>query len=308
MRILVTGGAGFQGSHLVEYLMRAGHEITILNTPSARAEENISPIVGDITVLWGSVTDREAVVKAVNGQEVVFHLAAHVNVDESVARPHSYLEVNVGGTLNVLEAIREEGARMIFSSSREVYGNAVNSPVTEDAELRPHNPYAVSKTAADRMCFAYHTTYGLDVTIIRSCNIYGERQKSGPGGALISILGSQAANGKPLTVFGSGSQRREYMHVTDLVRAYDLVLERSDVAGTTMKVGSGETASVKEIAEFIGHKMGAPITNQPARPGEVPGITLDSSKIRDLGFTPKIKFWEGLADYLDGLSRISARR
>ena len=303
MRILVTGGAGFQGSHLVEYLICTGHEITVLNTRSTNAEHNIAPFLDDMTVIWGSVTDRDAVAKAVRGQDVVFHLAAHVNVDESVAKPHSYLEVNVGGTLNVLEAIRDEGSRMIFSSSREVYGNAKGSLVTEHAELRPHNPYAVSKTAADRMCFAYHTTYGLDVTVIRSCNIYGERQKSGLGGALIAILGRQAVAGQSLTVFGSGSQQREYMHVSDLVRAYHLVLKRSDLAGATLNVGTGETASVKEIAEFIGTSMGVVTTYQPPRPGEVPGIILDSSIIKGLGFVPHVKFWEGLSDYLDGLTR-----
>jgi dTDP-glucose 4,6-dehydratase len=150
------------------------------------------------------------------------------------------------------------------------------------------------------MCFAYHKSYGLDVTIVRPCNVYGERQRSGRGGALIPIFASLAAAGKPLTVFGSGEQRREYVHVSDLANAYDLVLQRSDLAGATLNVGTGDTPSVKEIARAISDRMGVSIVNEPARSGEVSGFELDSSKIRQLGFTPHVKFWDGLSAYLAG--------
>ena len=300
MRILVTGGAGFQGSHLAEKWVRAGHALTVLNTYSLQAERNIASFHDDMTVVWGSVTDREVVEKTVRGHDVVVHLAAWINVDESIASPRSFLDVNLGGTLNVLDAVSHTDARMIYASSCEVYGSAEQSPLTEHAELRPHSPYAASKAGADRMCFAHHKTYGLDVTIMRPCNVFGERQKSGRGGAVIPIFANLAAEGKPLTVFGTGSQRREYMHVKDLVTAYDLVLQRDDLTGATLNVGTGETPSIKEIAGFIGNKMGARIINKPARPGEVPGFVLDSSSIRGLGFAPQVKFWDGLSSYLEG--------
>ena len=148
------------------------------------------------------------------------------------------------------------------------------------------------------MCFAYHKSYGVDVTVLRPCNIYGERQKAGRGGAVIPIFASLAAAGRPLTVFGSGDQRREYMHVSDLVEAYGLVLGRGDLSGVALNVGTGETPSVKEIASFVAGRVGVSVANQEPRPGEVPGFALDSTRIRSLGFSPRVKFWDGLDAYL----------
>ena len=306
MRILVTGGAGFSGSHLAENWVQDGHEVTVMNTRSALAEHNIAPFSSNLSIVWGSVTDRELVDETVRSQDVVVHMAAHINVDESVATPRQYLEVNLGGTLNVLEAIRQSEVRLIYASSREVYGHANHSPVPEHAELRPLSPYAVSKAGADRMCFAYHKSYGLDITVVRSCNIYGERQKAGQGGAVIPIFASLAASGKPLSVFGTGSQQREYMHVKDLVSAYDLVLQHNDLSGAVLNLGTGETPSVKEIAEFISDKMGVSIIHEQPRPGEISGFTLDSSRIMELGFTPQVKFWDGLLRYLEAAEHFSA--
>ena len=308
MRILVTGGAGFQGSHLAEKWSGDEHSITILNTYSAEAEENISGFANDVSIVWGSITDPEIVEKSVRGHDVVVHLAARINVDESIASPRSFIDVNLSGTFNILQALRQTGARMIFASSCEVYGYAEQSPVDESAELRPHSPYAASKAAADRMCFAYQKSFGLDITIVRPCNIYGERQKWGKGGAVIPIFASLAAAGKPLTVFGSGDQQREYMHLTDLVSAYDLVLRRTDLSGSVLNVGTGDTPSIKEIAQFIADKMGVPVVNEAARPGEVAGFALDSSRVRDLGFAPQIKFWDGLSRYLEGWSDGASER
>jgi len=245
------------------------------------------------------VTDREIVEKTVRGHEVVVHLAARINVDDSIASPESYLDVNMRGTLNVLEAVRQIEARLIYASSCEVYGYAEGPPVMEEAEMRPHSPYAASKAAADRMCFAYHKSYNLNVTIVRPCNIYGDRQRRGRGGAVIPIFASLAANGQPLRVFGSGAQTREYMHVSDLVDAYELILRRSDLSGITLNAGTGETPSIREIAEFISRRLGVSIVNDPPRPGEVQGFALDSSRIKGLGFTPRVKFWDGLASYLE---------
>lgn len=299
MRILITGGAGFQGSYLAERWLSDGHDITILNTYSEEARENISSFAGDVSLVWGSITDREVVEKTVRGHEVVVHLAALINVDDSISSPRHFLDVNAGGTLNVLEAVRQNQSRMIHASTCEVYGYAEETPVTEHTELKPHSPYAASKAAADRMCFAYHKSYRLDVTIVRPSNVYGERQKSGRGGAVIPIFASLAAEGKPLTVFGDGTQTREYINVEDLASAYSLILKRNDLSGATLNVGTGETPSVKEIATFISERAGVPIKNGPARAGEVAGFALDSSAIRAMGFAPQIKFWDGLTRYLD---------
>ena len=298
MRILVIGGAGFQGSHLVERWLRAGHELTILNTWSTVAEANTNSFAEAARIVWGSITDREIVNKTVRGHDVVVALAARINVDESIGSPNDVVTVNVIGTLNILDAANDHDVRMIYGSSCEVYGSARPSPLTEESALKPHSPYAASKAAADCLCFAYFETFGLDVTIVRPCNIYGERQKEGPGGAVNAIFVGNALRGRPLGIYGTGEQRREYMHVDDVVDAYDLVLNRNDLSGETLNCGTGETVSVKEIAEHIGGRLGVAVEHAPARPGEVEGFLLDSTKIARLGFSPKVRFWDGLDRYI----------
>ena len=178
MRILITGGAGFQGSHLAERCLNAGHQVAILNTFSEEAVGNISQLDKEVTVVWGSITDSEIVEKTVRGQELVVHMAARINVDESIEAPATFLAANVMGTYNVLEAVRRQECRLVYSSTCEVYG-AHDGAVTETSDLRPNSPYAASKAAADRLCFAYAQTYGVDVVILRPCNVYGARQKGG---------------------------------------------------------------------------------------------------------------------------------
>ena len=298
MRVLITGGGGFQGSHVAEHCLGAGNHVTILNTPSLEAENNLASFAQDVSIVWGSITDPEIVEKAIRSQDVVFHLAARINVDESLEVPSSVFNVNIMGTFNVLEAIRAHGCRMIYVSSGEAYGSATHSPIIETAELRPHSPYAASKAAADRVCFAYWKTYGIDVSIVRPCNIYGPRQKAGKGGAVIPIFVERALARKPLVVHGTGEQRREYMHVDDLVTAYQLVLENANIQGEVINLGTGETPSIKEIAEFIAQRLGASVEYGPARPGEVGGLILDTTKARLLGFAPHVSFWDGLDRYI----------
>ena len=298
MRVLVTGGAGFQGSHLVARWLQGGHEVTVLNTYSEAAERAAAHLASDARLVWGSVTDKEIVHKTVRGQDVVVHLAARISVDESIADPASILSVNVMGTFNVLEAVREEGARMVYASSCEAYGYA-EPPVTEQSELRPHSPYAASKAAADRLCYAYYKTYGVDVTILRPCNIYGEGQKADRGGAVIPTMVGRGLASQPIIVAGDGSQRREYMHVSDLVAAYDMFLNAPGHGGEIFNVGTGETVSIKQIADVVAGKLGVPVEHHEARPGEVPGFGLESSKARSLGFSPQVGFEEGLARYIE---------
>lgn len=298
MRIMITGGAGFQGSHIAESLLEEGHQITILNTYSQDSVKNISQIDNRISVVWGSITDEEIVRKTTREHDAIIHLAALIHVDQSVQSPGSFIDVNIKGTYNILEAVREYGNRLIFSSSCEVYGATKSGLTYESAELNPHSPYAASKAGADRMCFAYWKTYGLDVTIVRPCNIYGPRQKSGKGGAVIPIFVDLALSGKPLTVFGSGEQTREYMHVNDLNQAYKLVLANSNLQGEVLNFGTSETPSIKDIANFIAAKIGTNVVYGNARPGEVSGFKLSSEKAIALGFKPDIPFWKGLDEYI----------
>lgn len=298
MRILITGGAGFQGSHLAEGCLRQGHEVSILNTFSQRSLDNVSKLLKDANIVWGSITDPEIVEKTVRQQDVVIHMAARINVDESIQNPLSFLAANVTGTCNMLEAVRKFGSRMIHASSTEVYGSAGGGAIKETSEMRPYSPYAASKSAADRFCFSYVKTYDIDVTIVRPCNLFGPRQKSGAGGAVIPIFVDRASSGQPLTVFGSGEQRREYMHVDDLVDAYLFVLGRDDLKGEALNFGTGETPSIKEIAHFVAGKFDSKVEHGPGRLGEIDVMKLDSSKAKGLGFMPKVHFWDGLDRYI----------
>lgn len=299
MRILITGGAGFQGAHLTEALAAAGHRVTILNTRTPQAEQNASLLAGKADIVWGSVTDPDAVDTAMRNQEVVFHLGARVNVDESIQDPWGTIDVNFRGTYHMLEAARKSGARMIHTSSCEVYGKPMHTPIREDAELRPHSPYAASKAAADRLCFAFSQTFATPVTILRFFNIYGERQHEGRFGAVIPIFVNQAMNGGPITVFGSGQQTRDYLHVQDAVRGYMAVLEHPELAGETINFGTGTGTRIRDLAELIGRSFTVPVHYSEPRPGEVSEMISDSQKAkRLLGWESRITIQEGLERYI----------
>ncbi len=299
MRILITGGTGFQGTHLTEALHARGHKVTVLNTLTPQAEQNAPLLAGKAEVLWGSITDPEVVQKAMRDKDVVFHLGARINVDESIEDPWGTIDVNVRGTYNILEAVRKSGARMIHTSTCEVYGKPERVPIREDAELRPHSPYAASKAAADRLCYAYAQTYKTPVTILRFFNIYGERQKEGKFGAVIPIFVSQAMSGGPIKVFGSGSQTRDYVHVSDVVRAYLMVLDHPELNGEVLNFGSGVGTSIRDIAEQVGQQFGVPVQYGEARPGEATEMIGDSNKAKQLvGWETQISFQEGLNRYI----------
>jgi dTDP-glucose 4,6-dehydratase len=302
MKILITGGAGFQGSHLAESLLQKGHDVTILNTYAVDTDRNLSPFKDDVRVIFGSITDKTIVDKTVRHQDVVYHLAANVNVDESLKNPYSFIEANIIGTHNVLEAVRTNDARMIYASTCEVYGDGhtlkEGELLNEHSELSPNSPYAASKAAADRWCSAFHKSFGTRVSIVRPFNIYGERQKNGTFGALIAILVRKALSGVKLTVYGNGEATRDYLHVSDLVAAYNLVLDHPELDGKVVNFGSGVNTSVKDIAEYISKKLGAEIEYGPARPGEVMRFPADISFARSLGFDPKVGIWEGIDQYI----------
>jgi len=302
-KILVTGGAGFQGSHLTERLLELGHAVTILNTVSDKINPNIERLKDKARIVFGSITDRTLVDKTVRDHDVVIHLAANVNVDQSLKDPFSFIECNVVGTHNVIEAVRQNGIRMIHASTCEVYGDGQKlrpgELLDETAELSPNSPYAASKAAADRWCVAYHKSFGTDVTIVRPFNIFGERQKSGMFGALIAILVRRALSGQKLLVFGDGSATRDYLHVSDLVDAYTLVLDHPELSGQAINFASGVNTSVKEIAQYVAKKLDAEIEYGPARPGEVKRFPADISKAKSLGFQPKIDIWEGIDRYIE---------
>ncbi|MDO8604221.1 MAG: NAD-dependent epimerase/dehydratase family protein [bacterium] len=303
MKILITGGGGFQGSHLAEFLVKEGHTISVLNTYSENSKKNLSSIINKINLIWGSVTDKEIVDKSVRGHEVVFHLAGHGNVDESMKDPRGFIEANVLGTYNIFEACRKYNSRLILTSTSEVYGDGhdekMDGLINETAELKPNNPYASSKAAADRIAYSYFRSFDLDVTIVRPFNIFGERQKSGLFGALIPIIVDRALRGQELIIFGDGTAERDYCHIDDAVRAYYLVLNNSNLKGKSINFASGKSTQVREIVEYVARKFDAKIVNGPARHGEVMRIPADISFAKSLGYIPKISIWEGIDRYIE---------
>lgn len=303
MKILITGGGGFQGSHLAEALIKDGHDISVLNTFSEKSLRNLSQVAEKIHVIWGSVTDRETVEKSVRGHDVVFHLAAHINVDESLKDPLIFFHGNILGTYNILEAVRISGARMILASTCEVYGDGhaegEDSLISESAEMRPNSPYAASKAAADRIAHAYYRSYDVNVTIVRPFNVFGERQKSGLYGALIPILVNKALHKQPLTIFGSGLATRDFSHISDVVRGYQLILQNDSLNGRAINLASGADTSVKDIAEYIGKKLHVPVEYGPERPGEVMRFPADISFAKSIGHKPRVDIWEGIDRYID---------
>ncbi|WP_036467244.1 dTDP-glucose 4,6-dehydratase [Mycobacterium genavense] len=305
MRILVTGGAGFQGSHLSEALLVGGHRVTVLNTLSIAAKRNLRvfEMNESADIVFGSVIDWELVSKTARDHDVIFHLAANVNVNKSLDDPKRFLETNVMGTHHILEAAREHGSRVIYASTCEVYGDGhslgADAQLDETAELRPNSPYAVSKAAADRLCYSYFRSFGMDITMVRPFNIFGERQKSGAFGALIPILVRRAIAGLDLTVFGDGSATRDYLHVSDAVNAYLLVLDTPDLEGRAINFASGTNTRVRDIAAYIGAKFGTRVVNGPARPGEVSRFPAGIALAQSLGFAPKVDIWEGIDRYIE---------
>jgi dTDP-glucose 4,6-dehydratase len=303
MKILITGGAGFQGSHLAEFLLKKGHTVSILNTYSARAKKNLFNILNSADIIWGSVTDKEIVEKSVREHDVVFHLAGRVNVDESLLDPLAFLKANVIGTFNILEAVKHNKNRLILASTCEVYGDghdlAAGNILTEDAELKPNSPYAASKAGADRLSYSYFKSFDIDLTIVRPFNIYGERQKDSRFGALIPIIVAKAMRGEDLIIFGDGNAERDYCNIDDLVQAYDIILNNKNLKGKVVNFASGKSTSVNDIVKYIAKKFDANIVHKPARPGEVKRFPADISLAKSLGFSPKVSIWEGIDRYIE---------
>ena len=340
MNILVTGGAGFQGSHLVEALVRKGHFVRILNTPSEHAKGNVRKYLarliadGHVELVWGSIVDRYLLDMCMKDIERVFHLAAKINVDESLKVPLDFLDINVKGTENVLLAAASKKADMVYSSSCESYGDnlygtayILESARKYKAELEvvssaaiygigskhkmdeyhplcPASPYAATKAAADRICFSYARSYGLPIKIVRPFNIFGPRQKESGFGAVVPMFFKQAmdAIGGPLKIFGNGKQTRDYLYIDDLVRAYLIIAECSDFNGKAVNVGSGVETSVNDIARTVNRLTGRPsdfIEHIPGRSGEVNSFVADTTLIERFGFKPKITFEEGMKLYYD---------
>jgi UDP-glucose 4-epimerase len=300
MKVLVTGGAGFIGSHLVERLVGAGHEVTVLDDLSTGRRDRLDAVARRIAFLEGDVRDARACRRAARGAEVVYHQAALSAVGRSIDDPSLVFAVNVMGTLTVLEAAREAGARrVVFASSSSVYGNTPTLPKSESDPLLPLSPYAASKVSGEALCRAYQASMGLETVALRYFNVYGPRQD--PGGryaAVVPLFIQAMAEGRMPFVHGTGQQTRDFTYVEDATHAIQLAGETAGAAGHVLNVGAGGRASILELARLVAAAVGytGAFEHGPPRVGDVRDSQADVERAREvLGWTPRIGLAEGVA-------------
>lgn len=294
MNILITGGAGFIGSHIAEYFASASHNVTILDNLSTGYPGNI-PISDNITFIEGDICNPTAVSKAAKGADYVFHHAALVSVPLSCQRPADAFNINTLGTLNVLQASLDAGAeKIVIASSAAVYGNNPVLPKREDMLPEPASPYAISKLDCEYLACMFNTDHGLRTTCLRYFNVYGPRQDPNSAyAAVIPIFLSRARAGEDITIYGDGGQTRDFVHVSDVVRANVAAMEHGD--GEVFNVATGMSMTIRELAEIIVEGIGSDvdIVYEDDRAGDVRHSRADVGKIAGW-WKSEIKLQEGL--------------
>jgi UDP-glucose 4-epimerase len=300
-RVLVTGGAGFVGGHLVEHLAQS-NQVTILDNFTTSTVGEGEGIPEGVQVCRGDVRDRSAVESAIGDADVVFHLAV-VNLRESMSDPLKGHLVNDLGTLTLLLAVRERPVeRFVYISSSEVYGTAQRVPMDESHQLRPTTPYGASKLAGEALALSFHDTYGVPAVAVRPFNAYGPRAHvEGWSGELIPRMVAWALAGQPLLVFGDGQQTRDFTWIGDTVRGIVLAAECDELVGDRVNIARGEPVAVLAVAALIQRLLGTgvPIERRPARPGDIRSHHADITKARTLlGFEAAVGLEEGLGRYV----------
>lgn len=295
--VLVTGGAGFIGSHIVESLA-TNNQVRVLDDFSNGSSMNLPT---DVEVIEGDVRDDEALSKAMQDVEFVFHHAAMVSVEESITKPRICQEVNTAGTLSVLDHARMEDARVIVPSSAAIYGTPEDVPIAETARKQPASPYGISKLATDLHVRRFADLYDLPTVVLRYFNVYGPRQGRGDYSGVISIFLEQAHDGGPITVDGDGTQTRDFVHIDDVVQA-NLLAATTEHTGAAYNIGTGDEISIRGLAETIRDvtDSSADIVHRDQRTGDIPEscAAIDKAQ-RRLGFEPAVSLREGLASVAD---------
>lgn len=303
LKTLVTGGAGFIGSHLVDALISEGCFVRVLDNLSNGKFENLSQHANNqnLEFIEGSITDNSVVAKAVENIDIVFHLAC-LGVRHSIKYPFENHEVNAEGTLKVLQVARKaDVSKFIYCSSSEVYGTAQYVPMTEEHPTHPATVYGASKLAGESYTRAYHDTYGMAVTIIRPFNTYGPRSHhEGDSGELIPKSIVRAMNNEPILLFGDGAQTRDFTYVEDTARGFVAVAENNTIIGQTLNIGSNFEITIEEVSKKILNQLELPdgqIKHVQERPGDVLRLYADSSKFME------ITCWASQVSFNDGLRK-----
>lgn len=300
MRILVTGGCGFIGSHLSEALVQAGHQVRVLDNLSSGQQRNLAAVADRVNVRVGDVRDAEVVSEACRGMEAVFHQAALVSVVDSVVRPRDNHDINITGTLNVLEAARQHGVRrVIMASSAAIYGNDPALPKQEAMRPAPASPYAIAKLTGEHYLQVYSQLYGMQNVALRYFNVYGPRQSAAsPYSGVISKFVQGLQQGVAPTVCGDGLQSRDFVFVKDVVQANVAALACSS-AGVepVFNVASGRVTTLLDLLQVLGELAGRPLVPEfaPARAGDIRHSAADISlAVKHLGYRPAYPLPDGL--------------
>ncbi|MCU0858636.1 MAG: NAD-dependent epimerase/dehydratase family protein [Pontiellaceae bacterium] len=332
MKYLVTGGAGFIGSHIVDALIEKEHEVVVLDNLSSGHRENLLTVMDRITFIKGDVRDADVCLKAAEGCVGIFHEAALVSVPDSINRPRDNHDINITGTLNVMEAARRQGVRrVVFASSASVYGDNPALPKREEMLPEPKSPYAMAKLAGEYYLKLYAECYGIDTVALRYFNVFGLRQDpSSMYSGVISIFAERIQKGLPITIYGGGEQTRDFVNVADVVQANLLAMgvQRPEIKGrrlnhsnphqltkttdnhqpvsgnfVVLNVATGKSTSLLSLLDDLETIVGKTVERKfmPSRPGDIQHSLADVSKVRtELGYEAGIGLKKGLFILISG--------
>lgn len=299
MKSIVTGGAGFIGSHLVDALLESGHEVIVLDNFSTGRKENLHHVMDRIKLVECDLAVPDKWVEYFADVDWVFHLAALADIVPSIQKPESYFRANVDGTFNVLQASNVANVkRFIYAASSSCYGIPDQYPTKETAEIRPQYPYALTKRMGEELVMHWAQVYKLPAISTRFFNVYGTRSRtSGTYGAVFGVFLAQKLAGNPLTVVGDGTQTRDFTYVTDVARAL-IAAVKSNKSGEIYNIGSGRSVSVNELVDLIGGEK----IHIPKRPGEPDCTFADIEKIKtELGWEPEVPIKEGVEKVIENI-------
>lgn len=296
---LVSGGAGFIGSHLVEALLAQGEQVRVLDNLASGRLDNLAAAMDQIQFIEGDIRDETAVQRAMAGVDYVFHLAAIVSVPQSMAQPTETERVNTIGTLTVLQAARTAGVRrVVFSSTCAIYGDEPTLPKTEAMVPSPKSPYAISKLSAEQYCRLFNQAFGLETVVLRYFNVYGPRQDpASPYSGVISIFIDRMSSGEPVTIFGDGEQTRDFVSVSDVVQANLLAAVKPEAGGQLFNIGTGRGVSINHVFDSLSQILGygSRPDYQAARPGDVRHSYAEVSQARTvLNWRSRLNIEQGL--------------